>query len=201
MSCSSLRRSDVAAVNEGSHSFTCQPHVLSTSGMSHSCLYSQPQSFTGLWLVVISFPIPAEGSGLSWPVYRCSGAGGRRLGRAGRCAAGLPELPVGAPGAREAAAATPRRGRLLVLDGRRSDGRRRQAVREDRRRNTSGQRRCLLRHAELRRVGQLQQRGRCFSTLGATHRHTHHKSSAVTEMGDRLWGLLWPFPWESWVPI
>jgi len=47
---SSLKRSGMAHVNEGSHSFTCHPQSphthLSTSGMNHNCqcLYPQLQS-------------------------------------------------------------------------------------------------------------------------------------------------------------
>jgi len=37
---SSLRRSDTACVNDGSHSFVCHTYVQSTNGMSHNCPYS-----------------------------------------------------------------------------------------------------------------------------------------------------------------
>ena len=61
----SLKRSCMARVNEGSHSFTCHPHVYPrTDGICHACLYSQPQSSTALWLVLISRP--AESRRLSW---------------------------------------------------------------------------------------------------------------------------------------
>ena len=39
MSDSSLKRSGMAHVNRGSHSFTCHPHVLCINGMSQICLY------------------------------------------------------------------------------------------------------------------------------------------------------------------
>ena len=63
----------LARVNEGSHSFTCHPHVdpvvkvrgnagerrLSTYGKSHPAFTPQPRSITALWPVLISHP--AEG--------------------------------------------------------------------------------------------------------------------------------------------
>jgi len=45
--------SGIARVNEGPHSFICHPHV-HPHGVSHACLYSQPQSITALWPVPIS---------------------------------------------------------------------------------------------------------------------------------------------------
>jgi len=62
---SSLNRSGMARVNEGSHSFTCHPHVLYTSGVSHACLCSPAAGHHGILAVLI--PHPAEGRRLSWP--------------------------------------------------------------------------------------------------------------------------------------
>jgi len=81
----------LARVNEGSHSFTCHPH-LSTSGMSHPAFTPHPQSIASSphfgqysfpillrvgWLVEFNVPFqhrygyisddPAEGRRLSWP--------------------------------------------------------------------------------------------------------------------------------------
>jgi len=67
--CELSRRS---GVNEGSHSFYLPPTRLSTTGMSHTCLYTQPQSVVALWLALVSRP--SEGRRLSWPnvyVYLC----------------------------------------------------------------------------------------------------------------------------------
>ena len=65
MSDSFLKRSGMTRVNEGSDSFTCHYTRAATSGMNHTCLYSQPQSVTALWPVRYSFP--ADGRRLSWP--------------------------------------------------------------------------------------------------------------------------------------
>jgi len=54
----------LARVNEGSHSFTCHPHVYLHNGMSHPAT-PQPKSITTLWRVLISNP--TEGRRLSWP--------------------------------------------------------------------------------------------------------------------------------------
>ena len=56
----------MARVNEGSHSFLYLPPTrLYTIEMSHAfCFYSQPQSITAFWLVLISRP--TEGRRLSW---------------------------------------------------------------------------------------------------------------------------------------
>ena len=62
---SSLKRSGMARVNEGSHSFTCHPHVYPQVEWTISAFTPQPQSITALWLVLISRP--AEGRRLSWP--------------------------------------------------------------------------------------------------------------------------------------
>jgi len=62
---SSLRHSGMACVY-------LQQTRLSTNRVSHTCLYSQHQSITTLWPVLISRP--AEGRRLSWPgrlvIYR-----------------------------------------------------------------------------------------------------------------------------------
>jgi len=63
MSCSSLRRSGMAHVNED-HTLTCHPHVHSQVGWLY-CLYSQPQSITAIKLLLISRP--AECRRMSWP--------------------------------------------------------------------------------------------------------------------------------------
>jgi len=52
-------------VNEGSHSFTCHPHVYQHNEMSHPTFTPQLQSITALWPVLIS--IRAYGRRLSWP--------------------------------------------------------------------------------------------------------------------------------------
>jgi len=39
ISCLSLTCSSKARVNDGSHSFTCHPHILITSGMNHTSLH------------------------------------------------------------------------------------------------------------------------------------------------------------------
>ena len=49
--------------------FYLPPTRLSTSGMNHICIYSQLQSITALWLVLISRPAPAEGRRLSWRMW------------------------------------------------------------------------------------------------------------------------------------
>ena len=43
------------------------PRWASTSGMSRTCLYSQPQCVTSLWPVLVFHP--GEGRRLSWPVH------------------------------------------------------------------------------------------------------------------------------------
>ena len=58
----------LARVKEGSHSFTCQPHVYPFIWNEPSWFYPtplQPQSITALWQVLIFHP--AEGRRLSWP--------------------------------------------------------------------------------------------------------------------------------------
>ena len=55
----------MAPVNEGSHSFTCHPKCLPTSGMNHTCFNSKLQSIATLWLVLIS--CLTEGKRLRWP--------------------------------------------------------------------------------------------------------------------------------------
>ena len=64
---SSLKRSGMARVNEGSQ-FYLPPTRLSTSGMNHIPAFTpQPQSITALWLILISRL--AEGRRLSWPAW------------------------------------------------------------------------------------------------------------------------------------
>jgi len=53
----------MARIKEGSHSITCHPTRLSTSGMSHPVFTSQLQSITALWPIL--FSCPAEGRRLS----------------------------------------------------------------------------------------------------------------------------------------
>jgi len=55
----------MARVNEGSHSFTCHPHVYPQVEWTMPAFTPQPQSITALWLVLTSRP--AEGRRLSWP--------------------------------------------------------------------------------------------------------------------------------------
>jgi len=59
----------MARVNEGSHSFTCHPqsHTLLHKCNELFCLYSQPQSITALWPVLICrISRSTEGRRLSW---------------------------------------------------------------------------------------------------------------------------------------
>ena len=65
MSCSSLKRSGMARVNELSHRFACHPHVYPQVKWTIPAFTAQPQSITTLWLALISRP--AEGRRLSWP--------------------------------------------------------------------------------------------------------------------------------------
>jgi len=58
----------LARVNDGSHSFTCHPHVY-LHGMRYPAFTPQPQSIAALWPVLISHP--AEGRRLSWPGWLC----------------------------------------------------------------------------------------------------------------------------------
>jgi len=62
---SSPKRSGMAHVNEGSHSFNCHPHVYPQVEWTISAFTPQLQSITALWLVLIS--CPAEGRRLTWP--------------------------------------------------------------------------------------------------------------------------------------
>jgi len=62
---SSLKRSGMARVNEGSHSFTCHPHVYPQVEWTIHAFTPQPQIITALRLVLIS--CPAEGRRMSWP--------------------------------------------------------------------------------------------------------------------------------------
>ena len=54
--------------------FYLPPTRLSTSGMNHTCLYSQPLSVTALWPVLIF--CPAVGRKLSWPEWLVTNRGG-----------------------------------------------------------------------------------------------------------------------------
>jgi len=59
------RRSGMARVNEGSHSFACHPHVYPQVEWTIPAFNLQPQSVAALWLVLISRP--TKGRRLSWP--------------------------------------------------------------------------------------------------------------------------------------
>jgi len=56
ISYSSPKRSGMARVNEGSHSFTCHPHVYPQVEWTIPAFTSQPQSITTLWPVLIFRP-------------------------------------------------------------------------------------------------------------------------------------------------
>jgi len=62
---SPLKRSCMTRVNEGSHSFSCHPHVYPQVEWAIPAFAPQPQSVTALWPVLISHP--TEGRRLSWP--------------------------------------------------------------------------------------------------------------------------------------
>jgi len=64
---SSLKRSAMAHVNEGSHSFTCYPRVYPQMEWTIPASTLQPQSVTTLWLVRIFRP--AEDRRRSWPEW------------------------------------------------------------------------------------------------------------------------------------
>ena len=59
-----MRHSGMAQVNEGSHCFTCHPHVYPQVEWTIPGFTPQPQSVTAFWLVLIS--CPTEGRRLSW---------------------------------------------------------------------------------------------------------------------------------------
>jgi len=61
----SLRRSSMACVNDGSHSFTSHPHVYPHVEWAIPAFSPQLQSISALWLVFISRP--TEGRRLSCP--------------------------------------------------------------------------------------------------------------------------------------
>jgi len=61
----------MARVNEGSHSFTCHPHVYPQVEWITHAFTPQPQSITALWLVLISRP--TEGRRLSWKLCTAYG--------------------------------------------------------------------------------------------------------------------------------
>jgi len=65
MSCSFLRHTDMARVDEGSYSFTCHPHDYLQVEWTIPAFTPQLQGITALWLV-LSSP-PTEGRKLSWP--------------------------------------------------------------------------------------------------------------------------------------
>jgi len=62
---SSLRHSGMACVNDGSHSFTCHPHVYPHVEWAIPASTPQLRSISALWLVFISHP--TEGRRLSCP--------------------------------------------------------------------------------------------------------------------------------------
>jgi len=55
----------MARVNEGSHNFTCHPHVYPQVEWTIPAFTPQPQRITALWLILMSRP--TEGTRLSWP--------------------------------------------------------------------------------------------------------------------------------------
>jgi len=71
---SSLKRSGMARINEGSYSFTCHPHVYPQVEWTIPAFTPQPQSVTALW-PVLTFR-PAEGRRLSWPEWLVTNRGG-----------------------------------------------------------------------------------------------------------------------------
>jgi len=64
----------MARVNEGSHSFTCHPHVYPQVKWTISAYTPQPQIATALWPILIFRP--AEGRRLSWPEWLVINPGG-----------------------------------------------------------------------------------------------------------------------------
>jgi len=74
MSNSPLRCSGMACANEGSHSFTCHPHVYPHVEWTIPALTPQPQSVTTLWPVLVF--CPTEGRWLSWPDWLVTNRGG-----------------------------------------------------------------------------------------------------------------------------
>jgi len=64
---SSVKRSGVARVNEGSHSFTCHPHVYPQAEWTIPGFTPQPHSIIALSPVFIFGP--AEDRRLSWPQW------------------------------------------------------------------------------------------------------------------------------------
>jgi len=61
MSNSPLSRSGMARVNEGSHSFTCHPHVYPQVQWTIPASTPQPQSVTALWPVIVFRPAESKG--------------------------------------------------------------------------------------------------------------------------------------------
>jgi len=51
----------MARVNEGSHSFTCHPHVYQQVELVISAYTLQPQNVTVVWPVLIFIPLRVEG--------------------------------------------------------------------------------------------------------------------------------------------
>jgi len=60
MSNSSLKRSDMVRVNEGSRSFTCQPHVYPQVAWTIPAFTLQPKIITTLWLIGLLI-LPSHG--------------------------------------------------------------------------------------------------------------------------------------------
>jgi len=60
---SSLKRSGMAGVNEGSHRFTCHPHVYPQAEWTVPAFTPQPQSATLLWSLLSRLGQKAE---LTW---------------------------------------------------------------------------------------------------------------------------------------
>jgi len=72
LTCKALR---YGTCERGSTQFYLPPTRLSTIGMNHACLYSQPHSVTGLWPVLIFRPLRAE-AWLSWTEWLVTNRGG-----------------------------------------------------------------------------------------------------------------------------
>jgi len=63
----------MTVVNEGSHSFTCHPHVYPQVEWTILAFTPQPQIVTALWPVLIFRP--AEGRLVSWPEWLVTNRG------------------------------------------------------------------------------------------------------------------------------
>jgi len=77
MSYSSLKRSGMARVNEGSHSCTCHLHVYPQVEGAIPAFTPQPHSITALWTVLISRS--AKGRRLRWPRWLVTYRGGKTV--------------------------------------------------------------------------------------------------------------------------